>query len=467
VAALDTLPAAEWALPLAFGDGLRWRDVRGTLVIMRAQAGRYRDARALAERLSALGVPANDASFGMAMVHVALGEPETARRCFAQASEICRAVGHSHVEGFIIHYELTWAVLPYQTERVDERWRLVEETRRAWEAGSGIERSTIPESAALPLQYIEGDWQKARTVALAARAAFGTSAGAHVHKRVLGHIAREQGDTELAWAVVREQLPAGVETAYGAINFVPALEFQRLAAMLAMDDGNLDLAQTWLETHDRWLAWNDAVLGRSEGQALWARYHQMRGDARRAYQYATKALATATEPRQPLALLAAHRLLGELNIAMGRIAYAATHLDAALGLATACAAPYERALTLLAFAELRAGTGQRAEAMALLDEVRATCGPLGAVQALARADALAARMMTAKGTVSTVSPAGLTPREIDVLRLLAAGHTNRAIGDALFLSERTVQVHVRHILAKTGAENRAGATAFAVRHDLA
>jgi DNA-binding NarL/FixJ family response regulator len=64
-------------------------------------------------------------------------------------------------------------------------------------------------------------------------------------------------------------------------------------------------------------------------------------------------------------------------------------------------------------------------------------------------------------------PAGLSGREVEVLRHLAAGHTNRDIATALCLSEHTVRAHVRHIFAKTGADNRAAAAAFALRHGLA
>ena len=60
----------------------------------------------------------------------------------------------------------------------------------------------------------------------------------------------------------------------------------------------------------------------------------------------------------------------------------------------------------------------------------------------------------------------LSPREIEVLRLVAQGKTNREIADELVLSERTVINHLSHIFAKTGVENRAGATAYAIRHGL-
>ena len=134
------------------------------------------------------------------------------------------------------------------------------------------------------------------------------------------------------------------------------------------------------------------MLGQAEGQLGWAAYHRAAGDLAMARQHAERALAQASEPRQPLALLAAHRLLGELDTEAGRHAEAAAHLDQALALADACAAPYERALTLLALAELRAATGDTAAACALLDEARAICTPLDAKPALARADAIARRL---------------------------------------------------------------------------
>jgi len=62
---------------------------------------------------------------------------------------------------------------------------------------------------------------------------------------------------------------------------------------------------------------------------------------------------------------------------------------------------------------------------------------------------------------------GLTPRERDVLRMMASGRSNQAIADALFVSVGTVKVHVTHILAKLGVKSRTAAAAHAHRHDLA
>jgi DNA-binding CsgD family transcriptional regulator len=64
------------------------------------------------------------------------------------------------------------------------------------------------------------------------------------------------------------------------------------------------------------------------------------------------------------------------------------------------------------------------------------------------------------------NPAGLTPREIEVLRLVARGATNQQVADALFISVRTVNTHMTNILNKTGCDNRTAATAFAAQHNL-
>jgi DNA-binding CsgD family transcriptional regulator len=63
-------------------------------------------------------------------------------------------------------------------------------------------------------------------------------------------------------------------------------------------------------------------------------------------------------------------------------------------------------------------------------------------------------------------PAGLTPREVEVLRLLARGSANKVIAERLVISPKTVANHVEHIYAKIGASNRAAAGLFAMQHGL-
>jgi DNA-binding CsgD family transcriptional regulator len=99
------------------------------------------------------------------------------------------------------------------------------------------------------------------------------------------------------------------------------------------------------------------------------------------------------------------------------------------------------------------------EAAALeLEAARRVFAELGAVHDAARIDAL--------GASGPPAPGGLTARELEVLRLVAEGRTNRAIADALVLSERTVERHVSNILAKLRVRSRAAATAYAYEHRL-
>jgi DNA-binding NarL/FixJ family response regulator len=63
-------------------------------------------------------------------------------------------------------------------------------------------------------------------------------------------------------------------------------------------------------------------------------------------------------------------------------------------------------------------------------------------------------------------PGSLTPRELEVLRLVAAGRSDREIAAKLVISVRTVEHHVSSILTKTGVRRRSGAALYAVRHGL-
>jgi DNA-binding NarL/FixJ family response regulator len=63
-------------------------------------------------------------------------------------------------------------------------------------------------------------------------------------------------------------------------------------------------------------------------------------------------------------------------------------------------------------------------------------------------------------------PFGLTPRELEVLVILSEGRTDREIAERLFISERTVQVHTRRVLAKLGASTRTQAASVAIRQGV-
>ena len=122
-------------------------------------------------------------------------------------------------------------------------------------------------------------------------------------------------------------------------------------------------------------------------------------------------------------------------------------------------APYAiakvRALTGLAYRDL----GDREGAALELDAARTLFERLGALPDVTRIDALARAPHPQKSH-------GLTARELEVLRLITAGITNKAIAARLFVSERTVDRHVSNIFGKLDVSSRAAATAYAYEHHM-
>lgn len=159
-----------------------------------------------------------------------------------------------------------------------------------------------------------------------------------------------------------------------------------------------------------------------------------------------------------------------------------------LDIARAKGPAYDTAYAAYRLAEaLLAGKSARDEAAALLAEAHARASRLGARPLATDIAALAARARVPLpepaaapgaseaqedrgGTASAVSDAlaayGLSEREIEVLRLVAAGRTNRQIGQGLFISESTAGVHVSHILAKLNVRSRLEAATIAARLGL-
>lgn len=481
VAAMEILPVDAWQTASS-ASGLaddRRSDYRGMLAIHLALTGQLSEARTRAERMIA-GLPAavaeqgadrvryhfyGDAYVGLAFAEAHQGRPDEARRAFEQARALYLRSGELLPQSMVLLSDLRWVVVPYFAESVAERRRFADEAEAAFAQATDAQSDFPPRAARLPLLLLEGAWSDARHVALA----LDTTRTVGTWRRLfsvteLGLLARWQGDTEVAWTIVREELPAGPATPPGESYFDAGLAAQRLAAALAIDAGDLGTAQAWLEAHDRWLAWSGSVLGQADSHHSWAAYHRAAGDPAPADCHAAQALTCASQPRQPLVLLAAHRLLGELATDAERYGDADQRLRAALALADACAAPYERALTLLALAALQAVTGQPAAALALVEEAQTICILLGAAPALARADALAAHIGAL--TPACTDPTGLTPREREVLRLLVAGRSNREIAETLFIGDRTATTHVSNILHKLGVESRAAAVAYAYEHGL-
>ncbi len=122
-------------------------------------------------------------------------------------------------------------------------------------------------------------------------------------------------------------------------------------------------------------------------------------------------------------------------------------------------APYEAARVRVLIALACRALGDRDTAQVELDAARRVFQQLGAAPDVARVEALSR-------AAAVGAPGGLTGREVEVLRLVAAGKTNREIAEALALSDHTVRRHLQNIFNKIGVSSRAAATAFAFQRDL-
>ena len=143
---------------------------------------------------------------------------------------------------------------------------------------------------------------------------------------------------------------------------------------------------------------------------------------------------------------------GRLELARGHAGAACTTLLQGLERWLALAVPYEVATTRTLLGQALRDSGDEA----------------GAAESFAAAaklfDQLGAQLVG--GEAKPGLPAGLTVREVEVLRLIAAGMSNNEIAGQLYLSAKTVSRHLSNIFTKIGVTSRAGATAFAFEHDL-
>ena len=183
------------------------------------------------------------------------------------------------------------------------------------------------------------------------------------------------------------------------------------------------------------------------------------GDLETARAAANELVEIARAIGTPLLSAASAHATGAVLFAEGNIAAASTSFRQAWDLWRDLEMPYEEAQTCLLLAAICERRGDQDGRRLELENAGRLFKQLNAEPCLAR--------LAEQVNSGTHQPVGsLSQREAQVLRLLAAGKTNREIGEELFISEKTVARHVSNIFDKVGVSSRAGATAWAYQRNL-
>ena len=184
------------------------------------------------------------------------------------------------------------------------------------------------------------------------------------------------------------------------------------------------------------------------------------GDLENARAAGTELAAIASTIGAPLLHAASAHATGAVRLAEGETADASTSLRKAWEIWRDLEAPYEEAQTCVLMAAVCERRGDQDGRRLELDAARKLLDQLGA-ESCAGAGRGPTRPLRRIGR-----PARSASGRSQVLRLLAAGKTNRDIGEALFISEKTVARHVSNIFDKLGVSSRTGAVAWAYQHNL-
>lgn len=240
-------------------------------------------------------------------------------------------------------------------------------------------------------------------------------------------------------------------------------------AELAFDRGDMRTAAELAERYLRRVAPHNRT-DRAAGLDLLVRSQVAGGDLDAARNALAELRGIAQRVRTTPLNAAASLAAGSVALAAGNADEARRALEDAVDLFLQCGAPFElgrarielaRALAALGRADAAAQEARRA--IDLLMELRAE---LEISRARSLLDSLAPPAGTRAARDSTANRAGLTKREIEVLRLVAGGLNNQDIAEKLFVSEHTVHRHVANIFSKLSVSSRAAAVAQAARRGL-
>jgi DNA-binding CsgD family transcriptional regulator len=232
-----------------------------------------------------------------------------------------------------------------------------------------------------------------------------------------------------------------------------------LARVAAAEGAGEEAAQRCRSLLERWEHSEDhhyAVKGLRFGAAFFA----SRDDRAGAHACADALTRISSETGHPDALAALAHAIGETALADGDADTAAEQLSHAVELHAGLDLPFERAEISLRAGVALAAAGERELAVERLRDAYRTARKLGAkplaTEAAREVAGLGESVVKRLGrrAAAEANGAGLSGRELEVMRLVAVGHTNREIAAQLFLSPRTVDMHVRNILRKLSCRSR-------------
>jgi DNA-binding NarL/FixJ family response regulator len=288
---------------------------------------------------------------------------------------------------------------------------------------------------------LRGAWEDA---AAEASAACGDLIGIDVFavadgRYLLGELCRRRGDL------------AGAEDAYLRAHEA-GRDPQPGFALLRLAQGRTDAASASIAA--ALAACNGGRLERARLLAAQVDIALVAGDTGLAEAAAAEIADTAAEFESDGLRAVAHRARGAVSLAAGQPVEALASLRLALTAWQELEVPYEAARTRAVLAQAYRSLGDDDAAARECAAARTVFDRLGAGADLRDLDA------------GDPPPGGLTRREVQVLRLVASGRTNREVAANLVISEKTVARHVANIYAKLGLSSRSAATAFAHRHAI-
>jgi ATP/maltotriose-dependent transcriptional regulator MalT len=296
------------------------------------------------------------------------------------------------------------------------------------------------------LMEIGGDWRAALEEARLARELFlqrsnDVAAGQATYRQ--GEVLRLEGDLARAERAYREASRRGHEPQPGL-------------ALLLLARGRTDAAAAAI---DQALAGTTERVDRARLLPACVEIMLEAGENDRAHSACVELEGIAVSHRSALLVALAAQARGAVELVEGDARGALVVLRQAITLWHELDAPYESARTRVLVARACRTLGDDETATLELAGARAAFERLGAAPELAGVDSLATSAVSS-------DTGGLTAREMQVLRLLAAGESNKAIAAELVLSKRTIDRHVSNIFGKLHVSTRAAATAYAYEHEL-